>query len=375
MPSNLPPLHFPTSRPIGRRSQACIARRTSVSLGCNRMRVDPLKGVRDRPGDHWQMERINWVRVFVSTLFWLWGANFAVAQTVWFAPAPDWPKPGVDPDYLQLFQEGAPWQHALSRVRVFQISRGYLEAQSNPVLHQIFGFLQQHHIALAIEYGFVPAFTCNQHVEGSAHRPDENLQFTRRIRNQGGNLTYITVDETLLFGHYYQGREACRYPIEQLAAGFAREASQVRSVFPNAEIIDTEPSSGLGSAAEFDQWLDALRREMGGGAPRIVRFDVQWYKPWRETVPPLLAAIRAHGLNYGVIFKGTYQDPTAPQYIAAAQRHIKEWQATIHEPPDNVLFANWEDMPITVLPETGPTTLTYLINWYCAQANVSGGCR
>ena len=197
----------------------------------------------------------------------------------------------------------------------------------------------------------------------------------RRLRNFGADVAYITVDEALEFGHYYKANSACQYPIADLAAGFAREARQVRSVFPDAQIIDTEPSSGITSATEFSQWLDALKQELGEGAPKVVRFDVQWYRPWQETVPPMIATLRRHGLTYGVIYKGSYLDHTDHQYIASAMQHIKEWQDTIKEAPDHVLFQNWERLPINVLPETSPTTLTYLINWYCEHTNVPGGCR
>ena len=38
-----------------------------------------------------------------------------------------------------------------------------------------------------------------------------------------------------------------------------------------------------------------------------------------------------------------------------------------------MLFQSWERNPSRILPETSPTTLTYLINWYCAQTTVPGG--
>jgi len=310
-----------------------------------------------------------------AALLCLAGARIANAQTVWLGPTSDKVNPQVDPDYQQLFDASAPWQHAQSRVRVFEMSRWYVATQPEPNLHRIFDFLRSHHMALAVIFGFVPAFTCGQDVEGAAHSPNENLATAKRLKRLGADLEYITVDEALEFGHFFQGKHACQYPIRQLAAGFAREAQQVRSVFPDAQLIDTEPSSGITSIAEFNQWLDALHQELGATAPKIVRFDVQWYRPWQQSIPPIIASLQAHGLSYGVIFKGTYEDRTAARYIAAAQRHIKDWQATIRQPPDQVLFQNWESMPITVLPETTPTTLTYLINWYCAQTNVPGGCH
>src|SRR6185503_12650880 len=103
----------------------------------------------------------------------------------------------------------------------------------------------------------------------------------------------------------FKGKNACRYPIDELAAGFARQAQSVSSVFPDVEYVDTETSSEI-DMVTFGQWLDALRREMGPRAPKSVGFDVQWYRPWQETVPPMIDELRRRGLTYGVIFKGTH---------------------------------------------------------------------
>jgi hypothetical protein len=315
------------------------------------------------------------LKMLTATSLLVASANVTAAQTIWLGPTSDKVMPEVDPDYLQLFEDAAPWQRALSHTRVFEMSRWYVATQPEATLRQVFGFFRDHRISLAVIFGFIPVAGCSQDVEGAAHRPDENLLVAKRLKRLGADLTYMTVDEALFFGHYFKGKNACQYPIADLAASFAREARQVRSVFPDAQLIDTEPSSGIPSAVEFGQWLDALDRELGAGAPKVVRFDVQWYRPWQQTIPPVIAVLRQHRLSYGVIFKGTYQDRTDRAYIAAAQQHILDWQATIKEPPDHVLFQNWEHMPMSVLPETSPGTLPFLLNWYCEQTNVPGGCR
>ena len=267
-------------------------------------------------------------------------AHLSRAQTVWLGPRTDQASPQtapVDPDYQQLFEDGVSWQHALSRTRVFEIDRRYIATQPEPNLRRIFDFLRDHRIALAVIFGFVEANGCGQDVEGTAHRPDENFLVARRAKRLGGDIVYAVVDEALLWGHYFHGSHACQYQIDDLAAGFGREARQVRSVFPTAELVDTETSSGIPSIEEFGHWFDALKRELGDGAPKVVSFDVQWYRPWQETIPPMIAAIRQHGLAYGVIYKGTYLDRTDVRTIASAEQHIIEWQTTIREPPDVVL--------------------------------------
>jgi len=129
---------------------------------------------------------------------------------------------------------------------------------------------------------------------------------------------YGVVDEARLWGHYARHKGACQYPIDEMAAGFARQARKVRSVFPAVELVDTETSSGITDMAEFGQWLDALKRELGDGALKVVSFDLQWYRPWQQTVPPMIEVLKQHGLGYGVNYKGTYLDTTNANDIAAA---------------------------------------------------------
>ena len=213
------------------------------------------------------------LNMLTATSLLMASANVTAAQTIWLGPTSDKVMPEVDPDYLQLFEDAAPWQRALSHTRVFEMSRWYVATQPEATLRQVFGFFRDHRIALAVIFGFIPVAGCSEDVEGAAHRPDENLLVAKRLKRLGADLTYMTVDEALFFGHYFKGKNACRYPIADLAASFAREARQVRSVFPDAQLIDTEPSSGIPSAVEFGQWLDALDRELGAGAPKVVRFE------------------------------------------------------------------------------------------------------
>jgi len=191
----------------------------------------------------------------------------------------------------------------------------------------------------------------------------------------------MNVDEPLFFGHYFVGREdkiGCRYPMETLASAYADEVRKVRTAFPDARVIEDEPTEGLESPAELGQWIDLMKHQLGEGAPRAIRFDVQWAsrkRPWREAAQSLVSAVKQHGQQYGVIFDATPQDESDAAWIRTAEANIEAWEQTIHEPPAQVMIQSWQRHPQQLLPETSPTTLPYLVNWYCENARMAQGCR
>jgi hypothetical protein len=306
------------------------------------------------------------------------------APKLHFGAVDDMPAPRgflVDQDFPQLFEPGAPWQHALSRIQSFQITSRYIMSQPEEKLQKIFAFLRQHHVALVVNFGMIPDRNCGVHVEGVFHHANTNLTAAQRVKKLGGDLQYMNIDEPFFFGHYFVGnndKRGCRYPIEELAAGYAEEIRKVRSVFPDAQVIEDEPTEGLESPAEFGRWLDQMKKELGDGAPQSIRFDVQWTsrkRPWREAAQSLIATIKQHGLKYGVIFDGTPQDQTDEDWIRTTEGHIKAWEAAIHDMPDHVMIQSWSPHPQKLLPETNPGTLLYLVNWYCENARMAQGCR
>ncbi len=315
------------------------------------------------------------IAIIVITLLLL---SRATAQTVWLAPVNDMRAPAgftIDPDFPDLFADNAPWPRALKHTDAFEIVRRYIESQPDDKLRNIFSFLKTRHVALGIVFGVIPANNCGQGIEGMAMRPDENLLVARRLKKLGADLQYIVVDEPLHFGHYSQQPAACRYSIAELAQGFAKEINDIRSVYPSAKTIDVEPLSGLGSADELREWLDGVNATLGGSAPNIMRFDVQWAKPWKEEFPPILTTLEAAGWNFGVIYNGSFADKTDDGWIKSAQLHIVEWEGFVKKRPAQIVFQSWNPNPQHLLPETDPQTLPYLVDWYCAQPGRTVTCR
>ncbi len=315
-------------------------------------------------------------------------AAAAEPPKVWMSAVSDLPAPKgfvVDQDYQELFKPGAPWQTAKSHLYGFQITRRYVLTKDEATLRPIFAYLKQNNLALAVTFGMIPSKDgCGPNVEGMTHQAAANLVTAQRLKKFGADLKFINIDEPLTFGHYFAERpagkrqNACHYDIDMLAGLVADEIRKVRSLYPDAQIIEDEANTGIGPARELGEWLDALRRDLGNGIPVTIRFDIQWLspdKPWERTAPPLVETVLQHGYRYGVIYDGTPKDETDEAWIRTAEGHIKAWEAAVREVPDSVMIQSWHPHPKQLLPETSPTTLPYLVNWYCEHSSEARGCR
>ena len=103
------------------------------------------------------------------------------APQIWFAPLDNIARreavsrgnipvsDGGPTDFMDLFATGAPWTQAASHVSVFKMyADGILEAPQGQV-QQMFSFLKEHNIALAVEFGpLIPSSACGVGVEGFA---------------------------------------------------------------------------------------------------------------------------------------------------------------------------------------------------------------
>jgi hypothetical protein len=270
---------------------------------------------------------------------------------------------------MRLFEAGAPWQRALADVQVFELSGRFLYAASESDLSTVIGFLRSHNIALAAALPMVPTTTdCGYGVEGMV-RPDGPSAAARRVRRLGGRLDYVVMDEPLTFGHEYRGRRACRYTIAETATGAAAMAATVAAVFPDVKLCDVEAVDhfqGEDWLLRFENWLDEFQKA-AGRAFSCFQADPWWDGPWRDRTPLVMRSVGKRSIEYGVLFTAGANPTSDREWIERAQGHINEFRSVISAKPGQAVFTSWQKYPSRVLPDTEPTTLTYLIAWYASK--------
>lgn len=288
--------------------------------------------------------------------------------TVWFGPFPLIAPGDGSIDYMDLFQPSAPWTNAAANVRVFKVySAIWISGQySDAQLSNMITFLQQHHIALAMEWGpLLPGASCGAGMD--AFDGADALTIAQKIFSLGGVLQYIAFAEPMAGGSLYSGTNACQWTAEQVAQNAAAQVAQIRTVFPDVVVGDIEPVPDWGDTPDwldpYLEWVDAWR-SVTGKPFAFFQFDTDVYADWRPGDTALRLALAQRGIPYGVIYDGNQGQASDTAWVASAELHFTDRELHGSPPPDQVIFQSWNPNPQYLLPETDPGTLTYLIDRY-----------
>jgi hypothetical protein len=122
----------------------------------------------------------------------------AQAVEVWLAGGGDpTARAANTSDFLALFEPGAPWSTAASKIGVLQVTTQFIVKGSDGDLVKTFQGLEARKISLAVGVGLLyGGGHCGYHVEGYAAQHTARLLATR-IKKLGGTLAYVSLDEPL----------------------------------------------------------------------------------------------------------------------------------------------------------------------------------
>jgi hypothetical protein len=295
-------------------------------------------------------------------------ANAAADPLVWFVPLDFFERPEVgysgSPEYMSLFDPGAPWPVAASHVGVFKIYPQWISRASDDDLQRMFADLNRRHIALALEYGVLSASaTCGIGVEGFGG--GTLVSAARRIARNGGRLRYLAMDEPIFFSTLYTGANACQWTVDHMAANAAANLRALLQEFPDVLIGDIEPMpvSAAGWLDQYRHGVDALESELGFPLA-FFHSDVLWSTAsWKSDLAAMRQSVEDRGIPFGVIYNGDPSDLSDAAWINTAIAHMTQYEFT-SPPPDHVIFQSWHAYPKKLLPETDPDSFTSLINRY-----------
>jgi hypothetical protein len=301
---------------------------------------------------------------FLGALMWICAgpaqsAEFWVATTSPFSRDPG--RPHVAADYLDLFQDGSQWDSAAENLRVFKIDWAFVDRSPVDVLRKSFDALQKRGISLAWEMGAIPpGKDCGNGTEGYAGDTEKRLS---RIKEAGGRLDYIAMDEPFWFGHFAKTKNTCDLTLSELASGVAKQLAAVYAAFPDVKVGDIEPVIGGSAdnfASELFDWFDEFAKATG----RPLSFfhaDVNWQGNGEEELPAIEARLRAKKIRFGVIINGDPKASSDTAWTDAAMSHLQRVVDIDRLNPDDIVFQSWDDRPTRVLPETQAGTLMNLV--------------
>lgn len=297
------------------------------------------------------------------------GALAGTFPQIWLVPLDNYPHPGTMPqgaaDYEALFAKDATWPETLPQVKVFEIYGYFASVAPDAELSALFGFMRRHHIRMALEQGVLTTPpTCGAGQEGfnGNHLAGE----ARRIKQLGGTIDYLSMDEPLFNGAYSPNTSGCHLPLAVLAANAAQNIQALKKVFPKIKVGEVEvanPSMDIPAwAADMTRWSAAFAQATG--APlAYMHLDVSWHFAVHGEVEEICKTLHHDHLRYGVIFNGLPLSGTDKVWAQTAAVNYKNLREAGYV-PDDVLFQTWMSLPTHVLPPDDPVSLTGIVKRY-----------
>jgi hypothetical protein len=304
---------------------------------------------------------------------------------IWFGPfmygqpAASWQDGFGSRDYLDLFENNAPWPVAASRVHIFKSYMYAFDNLSDKQLEKIITGLNKREIAIALETQPLNRKENCGNSEAFSYSGNSVTAITRRIKrfqSLGGEVKFLAMDEPLTFGRL-PSPEGCSLSLEQIAMEVAAYVSAIRKDFPDIVIGDIEfENAGVDDVKAF---LDSYEKIMGEPLP-FLHWDINWIQPikwwntnykqrqflWTEWIGQannLESYCREHGTKFGMIYNGNSNAESDGEWLSQAEDHFAMYES-LSDTPDHIIFQSWNMYPQYVLPETDPTKFTYIINRY-----------
>ena len=305
------------------------------------------------------------------------------APQIWLGPQTLPPPLPTAMDFMDLFKPDAPWKIAAAHVQIFMLPGAFVTHASPEQLNTIVADLKNRGMAIALAVGVMnvphnPSSGCGGlgNVEGYGTVPMAT-KISRIIKNAGGEIEYLVMDEPLFYGHYYtraQGKgRGCHSSIDEIVQLIEPTLSVYTQEFPNIVIGEVEPTFFIDGQAKWrsdlSAWAAAYRTAMRKPLA-FMHLDIEW--PLANGVPDALevynAAQELVGQNLlgqiGVIYNGSRQDSSDSAWVKAARDHLLLLEGKYRLRPDHVIFQSWTPNPTHAMPETAPDSLTSLVDFY-----------
>jgi hypothetical protein len=298
------------------------------------------------------------------------------AAFAWVAKPPPEPKaapriwfnPNNPVDWLNVFQDDAPWPNAMTKTRIMTLEPSFLRTATDAQILAIADFLKTHHMEFEFDVEVVtkyPADACASGIEGYRFL-SEIIPIFQNLKRLNVDVAWLHMDEPVWFGHYASG--TCQFSLPTLIDRAVTMLDGILAIYPNIKIVEIEP---IPDVMQFSDWMQSLSAFRLGvtrrtGQPiRGIITDVNWENPgWQSAMAELNTWLHQQNLDLGIIYNGTADDPTAADWINDAVNNFETTEGALGIIPAEAIFSSWNTFPTYDMPETSPTAQTWLIDRY-----------
>ena len=198
------------------------------------------------------------------------------------------------------------------------------------------------------------------------------LKTVQRVKDAGGDLNFIALDEPYYYAHFFDGDHACHWSTERIAKDVGESIRKAQQIFPDLLVGDIEPVTGPADAAAYKVWLETFRA-VNGFDLAFLHLDMDWGNPnWPQEAMQIEAFGRELGIPIGMIYIGNGFDQDNATWLASAGERVKRYELEAGGQPDHIIFQSWNDKPDHVLPESDPTAYTWFVKTYFEDPSLLG---
>lgn len=268
-------------------------------------------------------------------------SNYASAYDVWFN--------SNDPNFIKEIVQNKN-KNALKGVKVYKMLSQNIMYSSDKELKEFFKFAKDNRIQLALES---PVLVSDR--QGRGHKVEgfssEGLMpaVLKKIKINGGNLNFFSIDETFYYSILYKGENSVGYSLTKYQEEMIRRLKIVRSYFPNAVIGDIEPFTQIENANLLSSYFDALDNIDKVVNIDYIHYDVLWQANWPLTLRKLRDIANKRNLKLGVIFNASGKIYSNNTWISLAKANIEKVTSSgIYF--DHAIVQGWGKYPNKTFP-------------------------
>lgn len=305
-------------------------------------------------------------------------------RQIWLAPQGLMPAPLTsNVDFMEMFVPDAPWKEAASHTQVFSLYGAFLGHATQDQVNTVVADLNRRGIAIAVEVGVInvlnkPTPPCGGLgiVEGYGTVALAQ-RISQMIKNAGGEIKYIAMDEPFYYGHYYTKAPnrgyGCHSFVSEIIKLSAPTLNEFIKEFPRVIIGDIEPTVVVEQSPAWKddllEWVVGLRAVIGRPLA-FMQLDIEWKQA--NGVEDALAfyhdaeALRAQDLlrKTGIIYDGLPPPTADAAWVEDAQDHVLLMEGKYKLRPDQAIFQSWMPNPTHAMPDSAHDTLTSLVVFY-----------
>ncbi|HEC08193.1 MAG TPA: Ig-like domain repeat protein [Acidimicrobiales bacterium] len=263
-------------------------------------------------------------------------------------------------DFDQLFSESTEWSAARDRIGIYRVHAWQVrEALTDDQLRTMIEYLDRHDIPLMLETEPLTYPNNAGCVFTESFSGVNDLAMAERIRDLGGTIAAVAIEEPFHFVHKLDGPRNCRWSVERIVDEVIDYMDQMRAMFPDAVIGSIEPiwSSPETTPHDMEIWLDTWE-ERSGEPFAFLHIDPDWSRPdWPEVALGIEAVADARDVPFGVLYNGGLETD-GESWMQFTMENIARFEEEYGGTPQHVSFQSWVDQPRRALPPDDPGALT-----------------